>query len=200
MKTINIIIAGVGGQGNLLASHVVAKAAVNKGIRVITSETFGASQRGGAVASHIRLSEKPLGPVIPEGQCDILIGFEPLEGLRYAARFLNENGTAIVNTRQILPMNAIIGSEKYPQMEDIIRLIRLSSKRLYTFNATDLAVKAGNALAMNMVMVGALIGTGLTPITRDDIIKSLKTSVKPKTVDMNIKAIDYGIQAVKDTK
>lgn len=198
MKPLNIIIAGVGGQGNLLASHVIAKAAVDKGYRVITSETFGASQRGGAVASHIRISETALGPVIPKGECDILIGFEPLEALRYANKFLKPDGIAIVNLRQILPMNAIIGTTQYPDLKEVIKLIEKTCKKVYTFNATDLAVKTGNALTMNMVMVGSLIGSEVTPILRDDILKSVKESVKPRTLDMNIQAIDFGISALKE--
>ena len=168
------------------------------GYRVITSETFGASQRGGAVASHIRISDTALGPVIPKGKCDILVGFEPLEALRYAGEYLNPDGTAIVNLRQILPMNAIIGTTHYPDLDDILTLIKKTCKTVYTFNATDLAIKTGTALTMNMVMVGGLIGSNLIPIKRQDIINAIEASVKPRTLEMNIKAIDFGISAISN--
>ncbi len=196
MKPINIIIAGVGGQGNLLASYVIAKAAVDQGFSVITSETFGASQRGGAVASHLRIAKEHLGPVIPEGQCDILIGFEPLEALRYVGRFMAPNGIAIVNDREIYPVNAIIGKVVYPGKEQALSLINKSCKTVYHFNATDLAISVGNALAMNMVMVGALVGSKEVPLTRDSILNALKASVRPHTMLMNLQAIDAGIKAI----
>lgn len=196
MDSINIIIAGVGGQGNILSSSIIAEAAVNKGNRVILSETFGAAQRGGAVSSHIRISKTEQGPLIPAGKCDILLGFEPLETLRHAAQSLSKNGIVVYNTQVNLPINTILGEAKYPETTIIHELLTKLGKKVYSLDATKLSQQAGNAITMNMVMLGALIGTGLTPLTMEDIKQSMRENLPPNTFKMNLKAFDLGYNEV----
>ena len=112
---LNLIITGVGGQGNVLASQIIGRAAVQTGLKVTIGETFGLSQRGGSVMSHVRLSrEKHYGPVIPPNKSHIIVGLEPLEALRILMEFGNENTVFIVNSRPVYPLNVISGEAIYP--------------------------------------------------------------------------------------
>jgi indolepyruvate ferredoxin oxidoreductase, beta subunit len=198
LDEVNILVAGVGGQGNILASAIISKAAIDAGYRVIASETFGASQRGGAVASHVRISNRSLSPIIPEGKGDILLGFEPLESLRIGSKFLSSKAWAIINTRPIYPVDVMINNSRYPSVDEILTMIRKISGKTMAIEATKLAEKAGDPLAMNLVMVGALAGTGKLPIELSAFKETITEIVPKRTVEVNIKAFEAGYNDIKE--
>src|SRR5512135_181852 len=140
VNVFNILIAGVGGQGVLLTSKIIAEAALLAGLDVKQSEVHGMAQRGGSVLSQVRFGEKVFSPIVAEGEADLLIGFEPLETARYL-HYLKESGTVVYNTRPIGTIGVSIGKETYPA--DIHETIRKNAATVHPLDATDVAVKVG---------------------------------------------------------
>ncbi len=197
MAELNLIIAGVGGQGSILASHMVATAAIQDGIRARVGETFGAAMRGGAVASHVRIGKDIHAPLVPKDGADIVLALEPLEGLRNIADFLKKDGLLITNTRQWLPVDVNIGRAKYPSMESIKDAVGKLGGKVIEVDATSLAQQAGNVRTMNIVMLGALAATGKLPVSVETLKQVIKENVPPKTIDANLRAFELGINAMK---
>lgn len=193
---INIIIAGVGGQGNVLASRIIALTAIKKGYDAMVGETFGAAQRGGSVMSHIRIGNEELGPLIPRGEASILLGFEPIETLRVGLRYLNPRSRVIMNIRPVYPVDVLTGLSTYPKIEYVIKEVRKLCKKLWTIDATDLAKKAGNILSTNIVMIGALAGSQLTPFSSDDYLEVILKQTR-RLKEANLRAFNYGLMAIK---
>lgn len=198
-EEINILIAGVGGQGNLLASEVISWAAVKQGFKIHVADIFGAAQRGGAVTSHIRLGNEVYSPVMPRGSAHILLGFEPVECLR-AASFLRPDCTAIVNTRSIMPSLVSLGQASYPALEQITALLRGLVRKMIMLDAASLALKAGDALMVNIVMVGALAGAGVTPMQKETFIEAITNLVPKGTEQNNLKAFNLGFEDVQQNR
>jgi indolepyruvate ferredoxin oxidoreductase beta subunit len=198
MVPLNLIITGVGGQGNVLASQVVGRAAVNKGFRVTIGETFGLSQRGGPVMSHIRLSKDAnYGPLIPPNHAHIVIGLEPLETLRILVDYSNDRTTFVVNARPIYPLNVIAGDVAYPDLEKIRHVLSRSGGRLYWLDATSKALEIGDPILLNMVMLGALCALGDFPLEKDDIKETLRTTFPESKWSINYQALDAGENLIK---
>ena len=189
----NLIIAGVGGQGNVLASQILGRAAIQKGLKVTVGETFGLSQRGGPVMSHIRLSkEKNYGPIIPPNLAHIIVGLEPLETIRILGGFANEQTTFIVNARPIYPLNAIAGDVQYPDKDWMKSLLEESGKRLFWLEATNMAMDLGGPIMLNMIMVGALCGLS-DFLPKADDVKAVLGDIFPESkLESNYKALDIG--------
>lgn len=202
MKLLNLIITGVGGQGNVLASQIVGQAAVNKGWRVTIGETFGLSQRGGAVMSHIRLSERGhYGPLIPPHMADVIIGLEPLETLRTVSEYANETTIFIANSRPIRPLNVIAGDVAYPDPGWIRGVLEKAGRRLYWLNATDMALGLGGPIMLNMIMLGALCALDRFPLAAADIQSVIQTLFPSSKLSANVEALRAGgdmIQARED--
>ena len=197
MEEFNIILAGVGGQGTVLASEILGTAAVMAGFNVQESEVLGMSQRGGAVVSHIRFGSKVYGPIVPDGKGDVLVALEISEALRNIT-LLSRQGLSIVNTRPIIPYTVSIGISKYPSLEEIMeRLTKYA--RVIAIDATELAGKAGNVVAVNTVMLGALAGSGRFPIGRETILKAIEARVNKNVVQVNRKAFMLGYEEVRST-
>ncbi len=195
---VNIIITGVGGQGNVLASQMVALAAGDSGFGVTVGETFGASQRGGSVMSHVRLfGGEALGPLIPKGKADIVVGFEPLETLRILREYGNPGTAVIMNTRPVYPLGVLIGETAYPSLAEVVEAVRRMSRQLQRVEATRLAQEAGSALAANMVMVGALAGSGLLPLAEEAYRRVIASQFRPELRDLNLRAFQLGVDAVR---
>ena len=192
---LNLIIVGVGGQGSVLASHIVAEAAVAQGFRTRVGETFGASQRGGKVHSHVRIGEDVYGPLCQAESLDVLLGLEPNETLRLAVDYAGLDTLIITNTRPIRSMDANIGADTYPEIEEIIGGLQKLSKRVISFDATELAVGAGNERTMNVVMLGALAATGRLPYDVERLQKAIAGRVPQRTIDANMRAFDSGVDA-----
>jgi len=193
---INIIVAGVGGQGNVLSSQIIAWAAIRRGHHATVGETFGASQRGGAVMSHIRIGEEKLGPLVPYRKAHILLGFEPVETLRVGSQYLNPHSSVVMNVRPIYPAEVLSGVLEYPDVAMVVEMVRKMCRNFWSFNAVDLALKAGNPAVMNVVMLGALAGTRLTPLKTKDYRQAIVERVK-RLKDVNLQAFELGLAAVQ---
>jgi len=153
MKTVNILLSGVGGQGVILASKILSKAALLQGLDIKQSEVHGMSQRGGSVVSHVRIGDAVHSPIVPEGQCDILLGFEPLEALRFA-HWVKPEGIVVYNTERVNPSTVSAGLAEYPA--DLTERLAGFPCRKVAVDAGRLAAEAGERRAANVVLVGAL--------------------------------------------
>jgi len=198
---LNIIITGVGGQGNVLASQIIASAAVQDGLYVSVGETYGATQRGGAVMSHVRLSEETqYGPLMSEGKAHIILGFEPVESLRTIGDFGNKKTRVIVNPRPIYPIDVLSGASKYPAVEDVLKAIKELVSSVQVVEATELAKEAGDTLMQNIVMVGCLVGSGFTPLKIETVRETIKEIFAEKNLEANLKAFELGVREIRRTK
>ncbi len=186
----DILIVGVGGQGTLLTSRVLGNLAVSLGYDVKLSEVHGMAQRGGNVVTHVRFGEKVYAPVIDDGCADIILAFEMLEALRWCGR-LKEGGKLFVNTQKILPMPVITGAEPYPA--DIEDRIREMVPDTVFLDALSLANEAGNAKALNTVMVGVLARH--MDIDKQEFIDAVKQTVPAATKKINLLAFEKGYNA-----
>lgn len=192
-KKFDLLITGVGGQGAILASDIIGKAAVAAGLPIRAAETHGMAQRGGSVVNHIRIGED-FGSMIPKKGADLMLAFEPMEAVRYLD-FLKDGGVVIVNTQTVLSVTVTSGLAKYPEVSDILDV--LSEKYIVkAFNADELAFEAGSRLAMNVVMVGAV--SGYLPIPKETLLESVKTLVPQKTVEVNLRAFEMGRKKVEE--
>ncbi len=192
---LNILIVGVGGQGALTTSGIIARAAMKAGLNVVSAETHGMAQRGGSVEVHVRIGDVKA-PLIPEGGADVMIALEPSEALRYA-RFLNRKSIIILNTRKIIPPSVTAGVGKYPELDEIISELRKISPRIIPVNASDLAEKAGNVLATNVVVVGMLLGYFSLPFTVKHVEEVIREVMPGKIVDLNLRALKMGYETAK---
>jgi len=186
----NILLAGVGGQGILLASEVLSEVMMMAGKDVKKNEIHGMSQRGGCVTSHVRYGEKVYSSIIPEGEVDILFSFELLEAKRYLP-LLRENGQVIVNHLKIAPPSVALGKQPYP--ENLAKEISAQYPRTKVINGLDLALEAGNPKTVNTVLLGAL--SKVLDIDYQLWIDALKKMVPAKLLDINLKAFELGRNA-----
>jgi len=195
----NVIIGGVGGQGNVLASQILGEMLVAKGYVITIGETYGASQRGGSVMSHLRISERePFSPLIPEGQADLLIALEPVEGLRILGPYGNPKIMILLNTRPIHPIDVISGNATYPEVSRVIAKIQELSRRVWTLNATEIALEMGDPIFANIVMLGALSAINVLPIDRQ-VFESVTRDLLPsRFMDENLRAFERGGEAVRE--
>jgi indolepyruvate ferredoxin oxidoreductase beta subunit len=194
---LNIIIAGVGGQGNVLASQILGKAAGGRGFRVTIGETFGLSQRGGPVMSHVRLSrESNCGPLIPPNRAHIIVGLEPLETIRILLEYANEETIFIVNSRPIYPLNVIAGDVEYPDPDWIRSVLAQSGSELYWYDATRLAQDLGAPILLNMIMLGALCGLPEFPLGIGDLEEALIGHFPEPKRAVNLRALKTGASLV----
>ena len=184
--TKKIMIVGVGGQGTLLASRILGNTVINEGYDVKVSEVHGMSQRGGSVVTYVKYGDEVYSPIIDKGEADIILAFEMLEAYR-AMPFLKKDGKLIVNTQEIDPMPVITGAMKYPEnIEE-----KLKAKLDVTLvDALSLAEKAGNFKAVNVVLIGVMAKS--TDIAYEKWIETIKTTVPPKFLDINLEAFNLG--------
>ncbi len=189
----NLIITGVGGQGNVLSSQLIGQALVGSGYFVTIGETYGASQRGGSVMSHIRISsQKQLSPLIPKGKADIVVGLEPVETIRVLTVYGNPKTVVISNTRPIYPVDVTSGNEKYPESEEIQRALEDLSQRVYYIPATEKAMEMGSPILGNMIMVGALLELNLLPLSPALFRETLSKNFTSRRLETNLKALEEG--------
>jgi len=185
----NILLAGVGGQGILLASEVLSEVILMAGLDVKKNEIHGMSQRGGSVVSHVRYGEKVFSSIIPEGEVDILFSFELLETCRYLP-LMRKNGRVIANNWQIAPPSVARGVQSYPEKlpEKICEMYPGS----LIVDGLDLALAAGNPKTVNTVLLGAL--SNKLEFKKDLWLEALKKMVPAKLLDINLKAFESGCQ------
>jgi indolepyruvate ferredoxin oxidoreductase beta subunit len=198
---LNVIITGVGGQGNVLASRILAFAALRDGSFVSVGETYGATQRGGAVMSHVRISEETqYGPLTPEGRAHIILGLEPVECLRTIGSFGNEKTEVIVNARPVYPIDVLSGASKYPKVDEVLRAMEELVRGVRVVEATELAKEAGDPVMQNVVMVGCLAGSGLTSIRVETFREVIKETFAKKSLKTNLKAFELGVKEIETAK
>jgi len=194
----NIIITGVGGQGNVMASRVLSNMMVRNGYYVTIGETFGASQRGGSVMSHIRISSQSAwSPQIPRGRADIVVSLEPIEAIRVLKSYGNPKVKVLTNTRPIYPVGVIAGELDYPSLEEIRVSVEELSSIAWFINATDEAVKLGNPILGNIIMIGAMSGIGDLPLRREEFKEVISESLTEDKLDINLKAYDMGASMIE---
>jgi indolepyruvate ferredoxin oxidoreductase beta subunit len=194
----NIIITGVGGQGNVMASRVLSNMLARKNYNVTIGETFGASQRGGSVMSHIRVSAKSVwSPQIPKGRADIITALEPIEALRVLISYGNKEVKVLTNTRPIYPLGVIAGELNYPSLEEIETSVEELSSEAWFIDATDEAVKLGNPILSNIIMVGSVCGMDSLPVDRNDFEEVISKTLPKDKLDINLKAFDVGFRMLR---
>ena len=188
--TKNIMIVGVGGQGTLLTSRIIGKAALEAGYDVKISEVHGMAQRGGSVVTFVRFGEKVNEPVVEEGQADVIIAFERLEAKRYA-HFLKKDGVLIVNDCKIEPMTVVIGAKQYP--ENIIEDLKKDHK-VYAIDGQKIALELGNSKVLNSVVLG--YAASFIGFDKEAWLDTVAATVPQKTIEINQKAFAQGYDAV----
>jgi len=196
VKEFNILITGVGGQGVILMSELLGKAAVADGLRVRGSEILGMAVRGGSVTSVIRIGDEVYGPLIPTGKCNVLVGMEPAEALRNIV-YLSKSSLVILNTAAIIPFTVSVGESKYPTLAEILEKLGKASGRIIKLDAAQIAEQAGSLLTANIVMLGALFGTELLPIKMATIKETIQAHFPAKVAPVNTKAFDLGYEACR---
>jgi indolepyruvate ferredoxin oxidoreductase beta subunit len=193
----NLIITGVGGQGNVLSSLLIGQAFVSKGYFATIGETYGASQRGGSVMSHIRISSaKQLSPLIPKGKAHIVVALEPVEALRILTQYGNRETVVLVNTRPIYPVDVTSGNEKYPEMDKIKISLEGLSRKVYYLPATEKAMQMGSPILGNMIMLGALLEINLLPLSLEEFRQTLSNNFNGKRLETNLQALEQGRKLV----
>ncbi len=191
----NIIITGVGGQGNVMSSRILGNMLVGRGYYVTIGETFGASQRGGSVMSHVRVSEKSIwSPQIPEYGADVIIAIEPAEGIRALSRYGNPGVKLLFNSHYVYPSSVIRGEVDYPLPETIENSVRDLAPDTIFIDATEKAVSLGNPILAGIVLLGAICGTGVLPLDGKDFRKAITDRLKHQQVKLNMEAFDAGFR------
>jgi indolepyruvate ferredoxin oxidoreductase, beta subunit len=196
----NIIMTGVGGQGNVMGSRVLANMLSRKGYWVTIGETFGASQRGGSVMSHIRVSASTTwSPQIPKGKAHVVIALEPMEALRIMSSYGNREVNVLTNTRPIHPVSVIAGEHNYPSLETVKKTLDELSSHVWLIDATEEAMKLGNPILSNIIMIGAISGLDLLPVGLEDFMTVVRETFPEKFLDVNRRAFEIGSNKVKLT-
>ena len=190
MKTKNIMIVGVGGQGSLLASKLLGRLLMNEGYDVKVSEVHGMSQRGGSVVTYVRYGDKVASPVIDAGEADFIVSFEMLEAARWLS-YLAPDGRIVTNTQQIDPMPVITGAAVYP--EKLADKLKATGADVDAFDALKLAVEAGSSKAVNIVLMGRL--SKYFPLSETAWEQAIVESVPAKFLELNMKAFKLGRSA-----
>jgi indolepyruvate ferredoxin oxidoreductase beta subunit len=191
MKEFNIVMCGVGGQGTVLASKIIAQTAIRNNMNVRVGETHGMSQRGGTVISHVRIGSEVYGALIPEAQGDCMLAFEPIESLRYM-NYLKKGAYVIVNQHPIVPTSVNAGLATYPSFEEVKKELQRITDKIISTDASKIASEAGGVISLNMVILGMFSQIPTCPFSKEELKKSIEELVKPKFVPLNLNAFDQG--------
>ncbi len=195
MTKLNILLVGVGGQGILTTSGIIARAALKAGVNVVTAETHGMAQRGGSVEVHVRLGDVH-SPLIPYAGADVVVSLEPVEAARYA-QYLNENTLVILNNRSIVPTTVSAGLATYPKLEEIISNLEGITKNVKVVEASKIASEvAGTVQATNVVVIGMLSKLIDLPIDYSKFEETIRDVFPEKLQEPNLKALKAGYEAV----
>ena len=190
----DVLIAGVGGQGTLFASRILSSYAMTEGFNVLSTDTVGAAQRGGSVTSHVRISDGEIySPLIPKNRVDVMLGFEAIEMLRHK-QVANKNTMYILNMHKVPTTFTMMGIDKYPSDEEILKAARRISNKGYVIKATETAQSLGIIQLTNVVMIGAL--TKVEPFFSRDKVREQVKAIAPKFLAANLKAFDAGYDLI----
>lgn len=186
----NCLLCGVGGQGVVLASKLIAYAAMEKGMEVRTSETIGMAQRGGSVVSHVRMGTQIHSPLIPKGSADMIIAFEPAEAVRNLS-YLKEDGVIIVNQKAVQSVTATLGEAAY-RAQEMLDFLKRGTHRLYIVDGERICRKAGSQKVLNVALLGFAASSGALDVNVLDIEAMIRKKVKPELVNQNLTALREG--------
>lgn len=196
---INCLLAGVGGQGIVLAAKLIARTAMNKGMMVRTSETIGMAQRGGCVVSHVRMGEEIHSPLIPLKSADLIIGFEPAEAVRCLA-YLQENGAVIVGKNAIKPVTDSLAKTNYSG-DEMIAYLEKNVENLVVVDGDAVTTACGSARVLNAALLGAAVAAGVLGFSLEDLEKVMRQTLPEKYTEMNLCALKLGAEAfLKENK
>jgi len=188
----NIYICGVGGQGIIKTSVIIGEAAMNQGLNVVMSEIHGMSQRGGSVSTELKIGDFN-SSIIPEGNADMLLSFEPIETIRGLHK-VNKDSKIVYNTHPIVPSSTNVA---YPSVDSITNSLKENFNHVLPIDATKLALEAGNILSLNMVLLGAVTADDKFPLSKDTVMDAMKNNLHEKFHDLNLKAIESGYKSIK---
>ena len=194
-KRIRIYMTGVGGQGTLTATTLLARVAVEQGVEVVAGEIHGMAQRGGVVESTVVLGGAQ-SPTISDNCADILLAFEPMEAVRALSK-ANADTIVITNTAPVVPFIPG-GSAAYPPVDDLLACLRAKVGRVIAFDARKESLEAGNPLGLNMVMLGALYGAADMPLTKESQMEAIRKNGKPAFVESNLNCFERGFKAASE--
>ena len=190
---LNILFAGVGGQGTVLASKIVAKSASSRGLPAHTAETIGMAQRGGCVVSHVRIGEGVYSPLIPRGEADVIIGFEPAEAAR-ALPYLKQGGRVVACGMAVKPVTDALSDTAYDAGR-MLDYLRAQDVRLVVLDGEAVLSACGTARVLNVALLGAAAAAGAIGMTPEDLRRVVETELPPKFREVNLKALELGAAA-----
>ena len=193
-KKTNIVLTGVGGQGVITAANILGKAAVNANMNVFTSEIHGMAQRGGSVSCTVRLGDVS-SPLVASGTADIIVSTEPIEALRYI-NYANKKTKIITDVNPVIPFTVSVGMDKYPKLDEVYKEI-IEHADLYKIDALKIAKDSGAIIAKNIVLLGALAGTGVLPFDTKILLDTILINVPKKYKKINENAFNGGFKAIK---
>lgn len=191
----NIILCGVGGQGTVLASKLIAAAAMARGEAAHTAETIGMAQRGGSVVSHVRIGEGVYSPLIPKGQADLMIAFEPAEAVRNMT-YLKPGAAAVVSSAPVMPVTAALSGSSY-KPSDMINVLAGAGFDVTVIDGAAIVSELGSAKSLNVALLSAACETGKAGMTSEELVSVLGTSVKKEYLEQNMRAVRLGQSAAK---
>ncbi|MBD3405603.1 MAG: indolepyruvate ferredoxin oxidoreductase subunit beta [Candidatus Lokiarchaeota archaeon] len=194
-NTINIVISGVGGQGVLTLAEILAKTALASSHNVRVGEIHGMAQRGGHVVCTVRIGPNAHGPIVDPGTADLLVGFEPVETLREISS-IKQDGYVLLSTHVQYPVSVSMGKSEYPSQKEILSELNKFTPNIFEIDAMKFAKKAGSSRSLNMVMLGAIIGTGLTPLTKQAAIESVTSAFSKRFEPINSRAVELGFEEI----
>ena len=194
---LNLIVSGVGGQGNILIARMIGRILSGSGYYVTIGETFGAAQRGGAVHSSVRISRKrQYGPLIPKGKGHMVVGLEPLETLRMLAHYGNEDILTVSNARPIHPVGVLARRLEYPDLVSLRASIERLSGKAWVVDVTQMALDLGSPIVANLILLGSVLGLNELPLMAEQVEAEIRSTFPASVVDLNLKALRMGREAV----
>jgi indolepyruvate ferredoxin oxidoreductase beta subunit len=196
---INIAISGVGGQGVLTLAEILAKAALADSHNVRVGEIHGMAQRGGHVICTVRIGEGVKGPIVDEGMADLIVGFEPVETLR-EIQLISSDGLVLMNSHVQYPVAVSMGKAEYPDNSVILKELKGFTEHIIEFDAMELALQAGSSRSMNIVMLGAIIGSEIVPIKKETAIQVVQQAFPGKFMEANTQAFEFGFDTIQKHK
>ena len=192
----NILLCGVGGQGTVLASKIIASAAMSEGNTVHSAETIGMAQRGGSVTSHVRIGDSAFSPLIPNGSADLILAFEPAEAVRNL-RYLKKDGIAVVNTAPTKPVTESLSETGYDGRE-AIDFLKQNCDSIFV-SSDEMSREFGSSKFFNIILIGIAAGSGKLGLGRETIINQLKALVPERFIDINLRAFEKGYETGKNS-
>lgn len=191
----NILIAGVGGQGNLVCGKALAEASIKDGYRPVVGQIFGASRRGGTVQTHVRIGNNNLGPLIPRGDVDVILGLEPMESLRAAIEYAGPETIALVSETPVQTVDSLAGRKSYPELDELRASLSALARKVYSVNPRETLESLGTYRVQNSYMLGALCGIQAAILSEESIKNGLLAIVGRSQT--NTKAFEEGLKAGK---